>query len=116
MGVERLLALIEAEGAVVPAHVPDLYVVHQGAAAEIFAWQVGETLRSQGLDVVMHCGGGSFKTQLRKADGSGARYALVIGDDEAAARRVSLKPLRESAEQALVDVAEVAGRVGRKVQ
>jgi len=116
MGVERLLALLELEGNAVPAYAPDIYVVHMGVAAGEFAWKVSEALRGQGLDVVMHCGGGNFKAQLRKADGSGARYAVVIGDDEAAAQKVSLKPLREAAAQTLVDVAEVRDLVGGKPQ
>jgi histidyl-tRNA synthetase len=113
MGIERLLALLEAEKVPVPSRAPDLYVVHQGEAASVFAWDVCERLREQRLDVVLHCGGGSFKSQMRKADGSGARFAVVIGDDEAAAGKVSLKPLREAAAQTLVDVADVARLVGR---
>jgi histidyl-tRNA synthetase len=61
-------------------------------------------LRGAGLAVVLHCGGGNFKAQLRKADASGARFALVIGDDEAQAGKVSLKPLRQTGAQQLVDV------------
>jgi histidyl-tRNA synthetase len=53
---------------------------------------------------VLHCGGGSFKSQMKKADGSGARFALIIGDDEAQAGQVSLKPLREAGEQVRVTV------------
>jgi len=116
MGVERLLSLVEVEGVPVSTRVPDVYLVHLGHAAGEFAWKVGETLRGLGLDVVMHCGGGNFKAQLRKADSSGARYAVVIGDDEAAVQKVSLKPLREAASQVLVDVSEVLGLVGRKVR
>jgi histidyl-tRNA synthetase len=87
--------------------------VHQGEAAATFAWDVCERLREHGLDVLMHCGGGNFKSQMRKADGSGARFAVIVGDDEVAAGQVSLKPLRETSAQTLVDVAEVARLVGR---
>ncbi|MCC6534216.1 MAG: histidine--tRNA ligase [Burkholderiales bacterium] len=111
MGVERLIALLEAERVTIPTRVPDCYVVHQGDAAADFAWQVCERLREQTLSVILHCGGGSFKTQLRKADASGARYAIVIGEDEARAAKVGLKPLREAAAQMLVDVDEVADLV-----
>src|SRR5690606_8905793 len=107
LGVERLLALMEVEQAAVPLRVPDIYVVHQGEAAARWAWQVCERLRDRALQVIFHCGGGNFKAQLRKADASGARFAVVIGDDEAAAGKVSLKPLREPRPQALVDVDEV---------
>ena len=107
LGVERLIELLQAEGVQVPPAVPDLYVVHQGEAAAQWAWSVCERLRDRGLAVVLHCGGGNFKAQLRKADASGARYAIVIGEDEAQARKVSFKPLRDAAVQMLVDVDEV---------
>jgi histidyl-tRNA synthetase len=111
LGVERLLALLETEQTPVPSRVPDVYLVHQGEEAAAFAWIAAEQLREQELDVVMHCGGGSFKSQLRKADASGARFAVVIGDDEAREKKVSLKPLREAAAQVLLDLLEAAALV-----
>jgi histidyl-tRNA synthetase len=94
MGVERLIALItDAGGAPEPAGV-DAYVVHAGAAADRLAFRAAEQMREAGLDVLMHCGGGSFKSQMKKADASGAAYAVIIGDDEAAAGEVTLKPMR----------------------
>ena len=111
LGVERLIALLEAEGARIPLRLPELYVVHQGESATRWAWRACEQLRSAGLAVVLHCGGGNFKAQLKKADASGARYALVIGDDEAAAGKVSLKPLRHAGAQVLVEVDAVPALV-----
>jgi histidyl-tRNA synthetase len=105
MGVERLLALMETGSVTLATPVPDAYIVHAGEAAQVFAWQVAAALRGARLDAVMHCGGGSFKSQMKKADASHARYALIIGDDEAAARQVTLKPLREAAEQTRVELA-----------
>ncbi|MHB1352819.1 MAG: histidine--tRNA ligase [Thiobacillus sp.] len=105
MGIERLLALVETRGKPIAPAVPDAYIVHAGDAADAFAWQAAATLRGAGLAVVMHCGGGSFKSQMKKADASRARYAVIIGDDEAAARQVSLKPLRGTAEQTRVELA-----------
>jgi histidyl-tRNA synthetase len=99
MGVERLLALLQEQGREPAGQTPDVYVVHAGEAASRWAPQVAERLRDAGLDVVLHCGGGSFKSQMKKADASGARHAVIIGDDEAAAGEVSLKPLREAGEQ-----------------
>ncbi len=99
MGVERLLALMLDAGQVPPSDAADVYIVNVGAAAGRFALQAGEALRDAGLDVVLHGGGGSFKSQMKKADASGARYALVIGDDEAAAGEVAIKPLRGEGEQ-----------------
>jgi histidyl-tRNA synthetase len=107
MGTERLLALL-GEAGTAAVFSPDAYIVHQGEAASGFAWEVSERLRDMGLSVVLHCGGGGFKSQMKKADASGARYALIIGDDEAAAGEVSIKPLREMREQWKLDVAEVA--------
>ena len=103
MGVERLLALLEESGTF-DAPVPDVYLVRQGEAAERYAERVAERMRESGLAVVLHCGGGSFKSQMKKADASRARYAAIIGDDEAAAGNVTLKPLRESAAQSKIDV------------
>ena len=104
IGVERTLLLLES--AAVPPAAPDVYLARQGAAAERHAARVAERLRDAGLSVVLHSGGGGFKAQLKKADASGARYAVIAGDDEAAAGVVSVKPLREAAEQVRVSVDE----------
>jgi histidyl-tRNA synthetase len=77
----------------------DVYVVHQGEQAQNLAWRVAEELRDAGLRVLLHCGGGSFKSQMKKADASAAICALVIGDDEVAANAVMLKPLRGGEQQ-----------------
>jgi histidyl-tRNA synthetase len=88
MGVERLIALIKESGGEPAAPAPDVYLVHQGDAAfSRLAFRVAEGLRDQGINVLQHCGGGSFKSQMKKADGSGATFAVIIGDDEAARRR-----------------------------
>ncbi|MDC8445573.1 MAG: histidine--tRNA ligase [Nitrosomonas sp.] len=104
MGVERLLALMHECGKTIAQPAPDIYIVHQGVQAAEYAWQVAEYLRDANCRVVLHCGGGSFKAQMKKADASGARYALIIGDDEALARQVTLKSLREFTDQARVDL------------
>ncbi|RPJ46739.1 MAG: histidine--tRNA ligase [Betaproteobacteria bacterium] len=94
MGVERLLALMADSGVDVAEPAPDVYLVRQGVAAVRRGEQVAEQLRDAGLAVVLHCGGGSFKSQMKKADGSGARYAVILGDDEVQAGVLSVKPLR----------------------
>jgi len=106
MGIERLLALIEAGGRPIAIAVPDVYIVHAGEASAGWAWQVAAALRGAGLAAVMHCGGGSFKSQMKKADASRARFAVILGDDEAAAQELTLKPLREAAEQVRVTLAQ----------
>jgi histidyl-tRNA synthetase len=72
---------------------------------------VAETLRDAGLAIVVNAGGGSFKSQMKRADASGARYALIVGDDEASANRVGVKPLRAAGEQIALAPAEVAARL-----
>jgi histidyl-tRNA synthetase len=94
IGVERLLELMRESGEAMPEPSCDVYVVHQGDAARTVAFTVSEGLRSAGLDVVMHAGGGGFKAQFKRADASGAEFAVVIGDDEAAARTATVKSLR----------------------
>ena len=95
MGVERLIALIRDSGGEPAAPAPDVYIVHQGDAASRLAFRVAEGLRDHGINVLLHCGGGSFKSQMKKADSSGAAFAVIIGDDEAATGEAQLKPLRE---------------------
>ncbi|HTJ97369.1 MAG TPA: His/Gly/Thr/Pro-type tRNA ligase C-terminal domain-containing protein, partial [Rhodocyclaceae bacterium] len=84
-------------------------------AAERFAFRVAETLRDSGLDVLHHCGGGSFKSQMKRADGSGAALAVIIGDDEASAGEVTLKPLRDAVEQQRVALADLAEAVNNLI-
>lgn len=106
MGVERLLALLEEQGFQPPEQPADVYVVHQGKAADRFAMQAAEALREQGMDVILHCGGGSFKSQMKKADSSRARYAVIVGDDEASEQLLTLKPLRTLGDQARMTIDE----------
>jgi len=108
MGMERLLALLTDADTAAPARIVDVYLVHSGEAAGKFAWKVAETLRGKGLSVLFHCGGGSFKSQMRRADASGARFAVIVGDDEAAKQQIALKPLREPGEQAQVSADEAS--------
>ena len=109
MGIERLIALIKDSGGEPAAPAPDVYLVHQGDAAARLAFRVAEGLRDQGIDVLLHCGGGSFKSQMKKADGSGATFAVIIGDDEASTGEAQLKSLRAGgAEQRKLKVDELA--------
>ena len=98
VGVERTLLLLEAHHTG-QLTAPDAYLVHQGAQAAGFAFLAAERLRDCGLSVIYDCSGGSFKSQMKKADASGARHAVIVGDDEAQMREVSVKPLREAGEQ-----------------
>jgi histidyl-tRNA synthetase len=111
MGVERLIALIRESGGEPALQGVDVYLVHQGIAASRLAPRVAEGLRDQGIDVLFHCGGGSFKSQMKKADASGATFAVIIGDDEAEAGEVTLKPLREEGAQKRISVDKVADEI-----
>ena len=111
MGVERLLALLQEDGMQNPLTPLDVYVVHQGEQAQNLAWRVAENLRDGGLRVLLHCGGGSFKSQMKKADGSAAVCAVIIGDDEVAANAVMLKPLRGGGEQQRVGLEDLQHKV-----
>lgn len=111
LGVERVLALVM--DSVIPQVLPDVYVIHKGDAAAGFAWKTARHLRDHGFQAILHCGEGSFRAQMRKADASGARFAVIIGDDEAQAGEISIKPLREAGEQIRVGLAEAAGLLKR---
>jgi histidyl-tRNA synthetase len=110
MGVERLLELMKTDSTV-EAAAPDVYLVRQGARAEAYGEELAERLRDGGVSVTLHCGGGSFKSQMRKADASGARFAVIVGDDEADARELTVKPLRAQAPQARTNLAEALALV-----
>jgi histidyl-tRNA synthetase len=112
IGIERVLLLLQDAGRQVD-DAPLAYVVHVGAAASPLARRVAETLRDDGHAVVVHAGGGSFKSQMKRADASGARFALVIGDDEAAAGTVAVKPLRGQGEQVAVPASALAAHIAQ---
>lgn len=116
MGIERLLALWQDQGHRHIAPVPDAYLVHHGEKAGRFAFRVAESLRHAGFAIQMHCGGGSFKSQMKKADASGTTVALIIGDDEAAIESVSVKAMRDGEakppEQARVVFDQLADHLG----
>ncbi|WP_151636312.1 histidine--tRNA ligase [Noviherbaspirillum aerium] len=98
MGVERLLELLKANGERFEPNQCDVYVVHQGEEAQLQAFVVAERLRDAGLDVILHCGasngGSSFKAQMKRADASGAGFAIIIGEDEVAKSVAAVKNMR----------------------
>jgi histidyl-tRNA synthetase len=98
LGMERILELLKSAQLLPAQPVPDVFAVVPDTAAWPAVSQVLRVLRQQGLKVQMHAGGpdgmGSMKSQFKKADGSGARYALVFGQDELAQGMVAIKPLR----------------------
>ncbi|WP_273430278.1 histidine--tRNA ligase [Chitinibacter tainanensis] len=93
MGIERLMLLLEAQQVATPAQSPDVYVISQGDAAARAAFAAARQLRANGLNVIYHAGGGSFKSQFKKADQSGAALAVIVGEGELAAGTVNIKVL-----------------------
>jgi len=119
LGIERLLLLLKEVGVEAPAARPDAYAIVPSAAVMPHALRTVDTLRAAGVAVVMHAasrdGLGSMKSQFKRADASGARYALIFGDDEVARGEVAVKPLRDAGEaqraRALSDVAAWASEL-----
>ena len=118
LGMERLIALLETQEVGVPDRSPHLYVVVMGEQAQRHGLLLAERLRDAlpQLRVLTHCGGGSFKSQFKKADRSGARYALVLGDAEVDRREVGIKPLREHREQETVSFDALPTRVAHLLE
>jgi len=98
MGMERIIELMKAMGEPAEPNVCDVYMVHQGEEAQLQSFILAERIRDAGLDVVLHCatstGAGSFKSQMKKADGSGAAFAVIIGQDEIASNAAQVKTMR----------------------
>ncbi|MDM5179599.1 histidine--tRNA ligase [Massilia sp. DJPM01] len=113
MGIERLVELMKEAGEPNDPSECDVYMVHQGEQARMQAFVLAERIRDAGLDVVLHCaaasGPGSFKSQMKKADGSGAAFAVILGDDEIARRTAAVKSMRgaEGEQQASVPFDDV---------
>jgi histidyl-tRNA synthetase len=100
MGIERVIALLQEQGKTDSPNTADLYFVTAGGTtidAQCVAARLREAL--PGLRLLVNCGGGGFKSQFKKADKSGARFALILGEDERDKGVISLKPLREGGEQ-----------------
>ncbi|MDX1454314.1 MAG: histidine--tRNA ligase [Gammaproteobacteria bacterium] len=113
LGIERLIALLEVEGLTPEPLLPHAYLVLVGEAAGRKGVLLAEQLRDKvpGLRLVTNLAGGSFKSQFKKADKSGAAVALVLGDDEVASGEVAFKPLRGGGEQEMLAEAEVLARL-----
>ncbi|WP_426109851.1 histidine--tRNA ligase [Massilia sp. PWRC2] len=103
MGMERLIELMKEVGEPNEPSLCDVYLVHQGDGARMQAFVLAERIRDAGLDVILHCatasGAGSFKAQMKKADGSGASFAVILGEDEVANHTATVKAMRGAADQ-----------------
>lgn len=116
LGIERVVELMRADGWVGTEPAPDIYLISVGDAARGRSFSIAETLRERlpSVKVFMGLPPAGLKAQLRRADKSGARYALIIGEDELASDRVALKALREDAEQELVSLDDIVTRFRTK--
>ena len=108
LGMERILALLESQQQQMVQTV-DVYMVLLGEASELMGLQLAESIRDQlpGVKMITHCGGGSVKSQMKKADKSGASIALIIAEDELSKKQVTVKYLRENKEQLNVSFDEL---------
>jgi len=116
LGVERLLDLIEEAGVDIPEESPDVYLVSFGENVESWTWHVAKELRQHQLRVILHCGGGSIKNQMKKANSSRARYAVIIGDAEEQGQSVTLKDMhgndsRDSSQQQTMSLDSAIGKI-----
>ena len=116
LGVERLLDLIEEAGVDIPQESPDVYLVSFGENVESWTWHVAKELRQHQLRVILHCGGGSIKSQMKKANSSKAKFAVIIGDAEEQGQSVTLKDMhgndsRDSSQQQTMSLDSAIGKI-----
>lgn len=114
MGLERLVLLVQEVNKSIPVKsAVDIYVVYQGEGTTLAAFQLAEKLRSElpHLSTMLHCSGGNFKKQFKRADKSGATLALVLGESEVQNNQVVVKHLLGAAEQQTIDVSNLIEHV-----
>lgn len=117
MGIERFVALYDACGGTAPANDVDVYVVAVGQRTLEQAFAIAEQLRDavDGITVEVNLGGGSFKSQMKRADKSNARFALILGEQEIADQRAGLKPLRSAEDQTSIAFADLPAAMSAKL-
>ena len=121
LGMERLLLVLEAAAQgdpngpaarLVRAKAPDAYLVNRGAGAEVAALILARSLRKAGLTIELDSSGAAFGKQFKRADRSGARWALVLGDDEQVRNEVRLKPLQDEGSEHMYGLSDLPGITG----
>lgn len=110
MGMERLILLLETQGVAIPVTAPDVFLIMAGKTAIQTGLALAETVRDAlpNLRLISNGGEGSFKTQMKRADKSTARFALILGENEVERGEIGLKPLREGGEQITLSLSQVA--------
>ena len=114
MGQERIVMMLAKQGLATERGRPQVYLVLVGEQTELAGFRLAERLReaSPGLRLQINLGGGNFKTQFKRADKSGARFALVLGDDEVVRGVVAVKDLRQGAAQEECPIDQISERLG----
>jgi histidyl-tRNA synthetase len=107
LGLERLVEMVIQQGAPVQTKTPSVYIAVIGQEAERAGMELAERLRDEGIRTLCNCGGGNLKSQLRRADKVGARFALLLGEDETRHNVVTVKDLRQGTEQRQVPQTEI---------
>lgn len=113
MGLERVLLLLQDKGLLPTQRGVDVYLVQQGAGAALYGMRLAARLRTAGYAVVQHLGEGSFKSQMKKADASGAAVAVIVGENEIQSEQAVVKPLRVDGAQETVALDDVPAAVAR---
>jgi len=116
VGLERLIELLALQGGDVQPHQPDLFVAVAQASAQPAAMQLAEQMRDQGWCVACHCGGSSLKSQMKQADRGGARYVLMLGEEELGSGQVQVKDMRGAGEQWTVSLGELGDFLSGRLQ
>jgi histidyl-tRNA synthetase len=118
MGVERLVSLFEECGGKTSDSGPDVYIVTVGDGALALGFEISEKIRDTitNIRIELNLGGGSFKSQLKRADKSGAEFALILGDDEVAQNRAGLKPLRTDRDQTSVALENLTVELDKRLK
>ena len=116
MGIERLVELLE-NSRISFQEDPDIYFILTGPDTIATALQLAESIRDRfpGISILTHCGGGSIKSQFKKADKSGAKFALILGEDELANHSIGFKSMREQAAQETVNLDEIVSLLEKKM-
>lgn len=107
LGVERLLLLAESKGSLKVDYAPDVYIAQQGDGAPLYALKTAQKLRAAGFKVLQYAGDAGFKSQMKKADLVGAKFAVIIGKNEIASACLTLKDLRGVHEQISVKAGDI---------
>jgi len=113
IGIDRVILMLSKLGLTPKIKTPDVYIIAVGTASSAIGFKMAEELRDQSnsISVKLNCGGGSFKSQMKRADKSGAKFAILIGEDEIKMGEVTLKYLREESKQLKIAQADLVEKL-----